>query len=204
VAIAGERRRRRTPDEARQEILGATASLLAERASQEVTVSAIMGRTTLSRKAFYVYFRNRADVLAALLTPLREETDLAIRAWREADDIVEAGRAALRSAAWLYHRHGPTLRALAAASAQDPEAAHVWQSFIEPLVIVAAEKIAQAAEAGGGAGLDPEPTARALVCLNVHYLLERLADAPVTEIEPAVETLIAIWERTIFLRHPAP
>jgi hypothetical protein len=66
------------------------------------------------------------------------------------------------------------------------------------MVTVATEKVAEA-----GTGLDPEPTARALVCLNVHYLLERLADAPATEIDPTVATLTTIWERTIFCS-PAP
>src|SRR5947208_15782138 len=69
------KRRRRSRDEAEHEILEAAAALLRERPLQEVTVSAIMDQTTLSRKSFYVYFRDRYDLLTRLFRPLRRELD---------------------------------------------------------------------------------------------------------------------------------
>ena len=56
-------RRRRSPQDARQEILDAARQLIAERPVHEVTVLAIMERTTLSRKSFYVYFRDRSELI---------------------------------------------------------------------------------------------------------------------------------------------
>jgi hypothetical protein len=35
-------------------------------------------------------------------------------------------------------------------------------------------------------------------------IIERLISAPAAEIDSTAATLIAIWERTIFLRPPAP
>jgi AcrR family transcriptional regulator len=198
------KRRRRSPEQARREILDAAAELLTELPSHEVTVSAIMNRTTLSRKSFYVYFRDRAELIASLIAPLREQTDVAVEQWRNATDMIRAGREALRNAAVLYHRHGAVLRALAVASERDADAAEIWHAVIEPVIAVAAEKIAEATAAVNSAGLDPQATARALVCMNVHYFLERLVGAPVTEIDSAAATLAAIWERTIFLRQPTP
>jgi AcrR family transcriptional regulator len=58
-SASSARRRRRAPEDARQEILGAARRLIAERPLHEVTVLAIMARTTLSRKSFYVYFRDK-------------------------------------------------------------------------------------------------------------------------------------------------
>src|SRR5919106_2674502 len=74
---AEPKRRRRSREEAEREILDAAASLLRERPLHEVSVSAIMERTTLSRKSFYVYFRDRYALLTRLLTPLRRELDQA-------------------------------------------------------------------------------------------------------------------------------
>jgi AcrR family transcriptional regulator len=177
---------------------------LEERPAHEVTVIAIMARTTLSRKSFYVYFRDRADLLASLVAPLRVEADAALQRWREATDSVPAGRAALRSAALLYLRHGVILRALAEASQRDADATRVWRQVIEPVVAVAAQTIADATAAGESYGLDPEPTARALVSMNVHYFFEQLVGNPSADIDATTATITAIWERTIYLRQPVP
>jgi AcrR family transcriptional regulator len=200
VSIAAEhpRRRRRTPERARQEIIDAAWALLARVPSQDVTVSAIMAGTTLSRKSFYVYFRDRAALLTELLAPLRAETDAAVRRWYDAPDLTGAGRAALRHAAELYRQHGVVLRALAAASEHDAEAAEVWRSVLEPVIEAGAHTIARATEAGMSGGLEPRATAEALVTMNVHYLLDRMPGASASEVDAAVEVLATIWERTIF------
>lgn len=192
--MAIEPRRRRSPEDARAEILRGAAELLTERPSGDVTVLAIMDRTTLSRKSFYVYFRDRSDLLAALVGPLRADADRLLALWRESADAIGAGRAALRGAALAYRQHGAVLRALAVASEQDPEAAAVWRGFIDPVVEVGAQKIRAAAPTG----LDPEATARALVTMNVHCLLTLRPDASGAEVDRLVETLSTIWERTIF------
>ena len=44
----------------------------------EVTVLAIMSKTTLSRKSFYVYFRDRSELILALVRPLRAQADAAL------------------------------------------------------------------------------------------------------------------------------
>ena len=196
------RRRRRRPEEARREILDAAEALLAERSAAEVTIQAIMARTTLSRKSFYVYFRDRADLFANLLTPLRADADAALARWRSAIESVEAGREALHSAAILYQQHGPLLRALAQAATHDPEAARVWQSAIDPVISVAAELIEATNRTGGNEPLEIEPTARALVTMNVHYLLDQLAGNPGADAAATAGTLATIWERTIYLRAP--
>jgi AcrR family transcriptional regulator len=193
-------RRRRTPEEARREILDAARELLAERPSDQVTVVAIMERTTLSRKSFYVYFRDRADLFASLVEPLRIDADKTLAGWREATDIVTAGRIALRSAALMYARHGTILRALAQASDSDEEAARVWREVVGSIVDVASQKIAEASAAGNSHGLDPERTARALVTMNVNYFLDELVRKPNPDVDSAVATLTTIWERTIYLR----
>lgn len=192
------RRRRRKPAEARAEILQAARELLAELPAHEVTVIAIMARTTLSRKSFYVYFQDRADLLAALVGPMRRDADATLERWRESTEIAVAGRAALRSAAELYRTHGPVLRALAEASDRDRDAARVWKGVTNPVIEVAALKIAQATAAGHSHGLEPEPIARALVTMNIHYLLDELADNPDGDIDATVATLVTIWERTLY------
>src|ERR687895_955254 len=127
------RRRRRRPEEAEREILDAARALLAERPAHEVSVGAIMAATTLSRKSFYVYFRDRYDLLSHLVEPLGAERDAIVaELWRDGADMAAGGRAALVALAGLYARHGRLLRALAEASSQDREARRAWRGVIEP------------------------------------------------------------------------
>jgi len=59
----GGRRRRRTPEVAEAEIVGAAEALLRERSFRELTVDEVMRRTDLSRPSFYVYFRDRHHLM---------------------------------------------------------------------------------------------------------------------------------------------
>jgi AcrR family transcriptional regulator len=187
------RRRRRAPEDARQEILDAARRLIAERPLHEVTVMAIMERTTLSRKSFYVYFRDRSELIVALVRPLRAGADAALAHWTGAADPVAAGRAALRAAAGMYREHGTILRALFWASADDPELAAARHDLTEPVVDTAVRAISPIAA-------DPDPqrlraTVRPLVTMNVHSLLALPSDATDTELDELVDTLASIWER---------
>lgn len=194
VAVSKSPRRRRAPEEAREEILAAARDLLAAHPSHEVTVSAIMERTTLTRKSFYMYFRDRGELLVTLVKPLRERADASLERWRTSNEITAAGRAALLDAAHLYREHGAILRALAVAAEQDPEAARAWHAVNDPVIEVAARKIGEAAPGD----LEPRATAEALVAMNVAVFLERLPGTDLDEVTAVTETLARIWERTIF------
>jgi AcrR family transcriptional regulator len=201
---ARPRRRRRRPEEAEREILAAARALLADRPAQEVTVGAIMSKTTLSRKSFYVYFRDRYELLTRLVEPLRAERDAIVgELWREGADLAAGGRAALLALAELYARHGPLLRALAEASSQDREAKRAWKEFLEPVITGHAEKIREEIAEGRITGVDPEPTARALIGMNLQYFFDQLVDNPCPDLEATADTLLKIWLRALYAtQHP--
>jgi TetR/AcrR family transcriptional regulator, ethionamide resistance regulator len=200
-ATGGEptRRRRRRPEEAEAEILEAARAFLAERPLRDLTIGALMERTTLSRKSFYVYFRDRHDVLARLVEPLRAERDAIVEALMREEDRAAAARGALVALARLYHRHGLVLRALFHASAEDAGARRAWRSFLEPVVAGHARFIADELERGAVRGpLDPEATARALIGMNLQVFFDRLVDDPAGDPEEVAETLLRIWTRALY------
>jgi AcrR family transcriptional regulator len=185
-------RRRRRPEEAEEEIIQAARELFAERPWHEVTVGEIMERTTLSRKSFYVYFRDRYELLARMVAPLREE-----------GDAVMAGsgiRGTLLGIARIYHANGELLRALAEAARWDPEAERVWRSFTEGPISRIASFIRERVEAGGIPPLDPDATARRLVGMNLFAFFDELAGNPEADVEAVVKSLDVIWERALYLR----
>lgn len=193
-------RRRRQPEEAEREILDAACALFGQQPSGEVTVSAVMRRTTLSRKSFYVYFRDRHDLLTRLVNPIRVESDEMVALLRDGrrSDPSRAGEACLRAHAQLYLRHGPLLRALARSSEQDTEARAAWHTFVDPVVDALTELIEQETKEGRSQGLEPRETARALVGMNVEYFLEKIVDHGRTDIDELADVLLAIWIRTLY------
>lgn len=202
VRITGERRRRRTKGQARQEILDAAGDLLTQRAAADVTIAAVMANTTLTRKSSYVHFRDRTDLIVALIRPLRAEADAALRTWGESLDagdpperIITAARSALAVAARFYRRHGAVLRALFWSPGEDPELAAVRRDLADPVVAVAARTIYAAAPS---LAANADPTATALVTMNIHCLLALSHDASDSDVDQLVDTLAAIWQRTIY------
>src|SRR5438067_2012454 len=162
VPRAELKRRRRSRDEAEREILEAAAALLRERPLHEVSVSAIMERTTLSRKSFYVYFRDRYELLTRLFKPLRRELDEANALFLAGPtgDLVADSRAPFEAVTRFHAgRDGALVRALHEASAYDDEAARVWREFNEPVIAAFTDQVHREIAAGRLAdGIDVEPT----------------------------------------------
>jgi AcrR family transcriptional regulator len=201
---ASPKRRRRSREEAEGEILEAAAELLRERPLHEVSVSAIMGRTTLSRKSFYVYFRDRYDLLARLFRPLRQELDEANTLFlgRPTGDLTTD--AALRAVVGFFAgRSGALVRALHEASAYDEEAARVWREFNDPVVAAFSDRINREAEAEGLPGtVDVEATVRALVGMNLYCFFDQVVGNPGADLDAITATLFRIWTRTLWLSDP--
>jgi AcrR family transcriptional regulator len=198
VATAGRRRRRR-PEEAEREILEAAEALLRERPSHEVTVMAVMERTTLSRKSFYVYFRDRHDLIARLVAPLRTHLEARIAQARATHESPrEQFRATFLEVARVYIDHGALLRALRESSGQDEDAERVWREFTYPAIARNAALIRAETKAGRSHGLNAEATARALITMNLGCFFEQLIGQPSPDPRPLVDTLVEIWVRTIY------
>ena len=203
---AEPKRRRRSREEAEREILEAAAGLLRERPLHQVSVSAIMERTTLSRKSFYVYFRDRYELLTRLFEPLRRELDSANTLFldRPPGDLVT--RAAI-DAVVRFHagKDGPLIRALHEASAYDEEAERVWREFNEPVIAAFTDLIGREAAAGRLPGtIEVEPAVRALVGMNLYCLFDQVVGNPAADTEGIATTLFTIWTRTFLLADPPP
>src|SRR3712207_965503 len=130
------RRRRRSPEEAEREIITAAESLLRERPFRELTVDEVMRRTGLSRPSFYVYFRDRHHLVLRVVEHIGGELFTMSERWfRGAEPGPEAIRAALQGIVHVYELHGPVMRALADAAADDPDVERVYGDLVEGFVL---------------------------------------------------------------------
>lgn len=193
------RRRRRTPEVAEREIVAAADALLRERPFRELTVDEVMRRTGLSRPSFYVYFRDRHQLVLRVVEVIGAELwTMSERWWKGAGDGAELVREAIDGIVALYAKHGPVLRALADAAADDPGVESAYGALVQSFVDVTERHIEDEIAAGHVLPLDARETANALVWMT-ERCLSRSVGADLVAPRPAMaETLATIWVRTLY------
>src|SRR6201991_3099353 len=187
---AGGRRRRRTPEVAEAEIVGAAEALLRERPFRELTVDEVMRRTELSRPSFYVYFRDRHQLVLRVVEHIGAELRTMSQRWYTGSgDGPALAREAMEGIVDVYGEHGPVLRGLADAAADDPEVERVYAALVQSFIDVTRRHIEAEIAAGRVAALDAAETSRALVWMMERYLNLSLGRAETTERETVADTL---------------
>ena len=160
-----------------------------------------MERTTLSRKSFYVYFRDRHHLITRLVAPLRAELDTRIaesNAAAAGESPRDLARAMFTEIASVYVEHGELLRALRESAGHDEDAERVWREFIDPPIANFAAFIRAETQAGRSRGLDADATARALITMNLGSFFEQLIGKPDADPGPLIDVLVEIWFRAIY------
>ena len=193
------RRRRRTPEVAEGEIIAAAESLLRERPFRELTVDEVMRRTDLSRPSFYVYFTDRHQLVLKVVEHLGAElftmSDRWLRGTGEGPDLA---RDALEGIVAVYVEHGPVMRALADAAADDRDVEQAYNALVQSFIEATARHIENEIAAGRVLPLDAHETAAALVWMMERYLVLSLGREPTTDHAAVTETLATIWTRVLY------
>jgi len=196
---AATRRRRPTPEAAEREIVVAAEAMLREKPFRELTVDDLMRRTGLSRPSFYVYFRDRHDLVLKVVEHIGGELFSMSERWYEGTGD---GRALIRDAiggvVGVFAKHGPVLRALADAAAEDPRVEAAYLALIQRFVDATARHIEQEVAAGRVLPLDPVPTATALTWMMERYLQLKLGRATDPRVDSIADTLTTIWSRVLY------
>jgi TetR/AcrR family transcriptional regulator, ethionamide resistance regulator len=198
---AGGRRRRRTPEVAEAEIVAAAEALLRERPFRELTVDEVMRRTDLSRPSFYVYFRDRHHLVLRVVEHIGNQLRSMSQRWYTGSgDGPALAREAMEGIVDVYVEHGPVLRALSDAAADDPEVERVYSALVQRFIDVTARHIEAEIAAGRVLALDAIETSRALVWMMERYLNLSLGRARATASETVADTLTTIWTRVLYGR----
>ncbi len=173
-----------------------------------MTVEGVMGRTGLSRPAFYAYFQDRYELVTRLLEGIGGLLFAVDRRWLAGGGGREEAVGALIFALWrgseTFVRYGPVLRAIAEAASQDSRVEEVYRfGLLERLVGAVAARISRDVKAGiSPEDLDPEETARALVLMTERYLLDAFGQPsgrPSPErVAAVVGALETVWVRTLY------
>ena len=193
------RRRRRTPEAAEREIVEAAEALLREKPFRELTVDDLMRRTGLSRPSFYVYFRDRHDLVLKVVEHIGGELFTMSERWYEGTGDGQALiREAIEGLVGVFAEHGPVLRALADAASEDPRVEAAYTEMIQRFVDATARHIDEEIGAGRVLPLDSVPTATALTWRMERYLQRQIGRTPDAPVDRVADTLTTIWSRVLY------
>lgn len=191
-------RRRRTPEAAQREIVEAAEALLRERPFRELTVDEVMRRTGLSRPSFYVYFKDRHELVLRVVAHLQGELLAVANRWYES---IGGGRELLREAmealVGVYAEHSSVMRALADAAADDHDVEEAYTGLLNTFVEATAQHIEQEVQAGTIDALDASESAKALVWMGERYLYHSFGPERVPT-GRVVATLATLWSRALY------
>jgi TetR/AcrR family transcriptional regulator, ethionamide resistance regulator len=198
-AGSGRKRRRRAPEVAEREIVDAAEALLREQPFRDLTVDDLMRRTGLSRPSFYVYFRDRHDLILKVVEHIGGELFAMSERWyKGTGDGPTLVRDAIEGVVGVFAEHGPVLRALADAAADDPRVEEAYSALIQQFVDATSRHIKTEVAAGRILPLDPVPTATALTWMMERYLQLSLGRGPVVPAEQVSSALTTIWSRVLY------
>jgi AcrR family transcriptional regulator len=194
----GTRRRRRSPAEAEREILASAERFLRQRPLRELTIDEVMADTGLSRPAFYVYFRDRHDLVLRLISEIGAELFEMADKWLKGGEM----RPAVEGIVAVYAKHGPVLRAISDAAVDDPDVEAAYHGLVQRFIDATAEHIRTEQRAGRAEGMAAPRTAAALVWMNERYLSICLGRGKPLRPRDVADTLNQIWTRTLYLQKP--
>ena len=197
-AESSPRRRRRTPEAAQREIIEAAEGLLRERPFRELTVDEVMRRTELSRPSFYVYFRDRHELVLRVVQHIFQNLLAPSNTWLEGGGGVDALREALDGVIHVYEDHAHVLRALADAAADDMAVSEAYHGLINNFRDLVRDKIERCQELGEMEAMDGLQVASSLLWANERYLYFSFAPDSQVSRDTVVETMFLVWSRSLY------
>jgi AcrR family transcriptional regulator len=171
---------------------------LRERPLRELTIDEVMTGTGLSRPAFYVYFRDRHDLVLRLIGVIGAELFEMADKWLKGGDL----RAGVEGVVAVYAKHGPVLRAISDAAVDDPDVEQAYHGLVQRFIDATADHIRLEQRTGRAEGMTAVRTAAALVWMNERYLSMCLGGGNSRQLKPreVADTLNQIWTRTLYLK----
>jgi AcrR family transcriptional regulator len=187
---------------AEREIVDAAEALLREKPFRELTVDDLMRRTGLSRPSFYVYFRDRHDLVLKVVEHIGGELFVMADRWYKGtgDELTQV-QEAIDGVVGVFAEHGPVLRALADAAADDPGVEAAYAALLQRFVDATALHIEKEVAAGRVLPLDPVQTATALTWMMERYLQLSLGRGPMVPVDQVAAALTTIWSRVLYGRN---
>lgn len=183
----------------RAAILNSALDFVWTRPFRDMTVNLLMAQTGVGRSAFYQYFKDLHEVMAALLDLLQADIFEAAEAWTVGvGDPVALLHESLTGVVHVCYTRGPLLRAIADAATSDERFEKVWNQFLDGFDNASCDRIEADQKQGLIPVFDPRPVAIALTRLDAYTMIEAFGQHPRKQPEPVLDALSRIRIATLY------
>ncbi|MGR8948853.1 MAG: TetR/AcrR family transcriptional regulator [Gammaproteobacteria bacterium] len=198
------KRIRRTPAEARQQLVAAALLSLSDADFAELTVATITEQAGMTRSAFYHYFSGLDDLVMQLLEEFERQIRDAVDPWLEGahddtDDYRAQTTKELTKMYGVFHDHRNVVRVANQAASVSKRVFDQWQvravdyyvnktaAFISRQIMLNRSKID-----------NPRRVAKALILMNNAVGIDNMLRAAPDDAAEIGGTVSTIWNATIF------
>ena len=186
-------------DLTRAAILNAALEFVWSHPFRDMTVNILMAQTSVSRSAFYQYFKDLYEVMETLLDMLKKEVFAVTGPWFEGTgDPIALLNESLAGLVDVCYRLGPILRATENAAATDERLEKAWAQFVKQFDDAVTPRIEADQSQGLIPNFDARPIAIALNRLDAYTFIQAFGQRPRSKPEPVREALARIWISTLY------
>jgi AcrR family transcriptional regulator len=175
-------------------LLEATEQLLSDGTGYtELSIQQLCSEAGIARSTFYVYFRDKADLVARLAETMVGQLGEAASKWWQPDATRDELLAATRSAIEIYREHGALFAALTETAVYDSEMRRMQVALVERNAQPLAEMIAAGKGDGRVRDVHTAETAAALAWMlqgSCYHLALGAGDAEIDRIAEALTGII--------------
>lgn len=171
---------------------------------RDLTIGELMSDTTLSRPAFYQYFKDLHELIEVLLKEVEGVMHETAHPWiRGKGEPIAALRESQKGVVQTCVDHGPIFRAVAEAAPLDERLEKTWSSFTGLWDDLVESRIkAQQGQGLIAKSLNPRRIANALNSLDTTVLIAEFGRRPQGDPEAVLDTLHHVWVSTLY-GHPS-
>lgn len=181
--------------EAERGFLRATEGLLDEGASYaELSVERIASRAGRPRTAFYLYFRDKRELLMRLTESVAEQLYAEADRWWSGNRGREDIRPSLDGIVGTYAGHASLLRAVVEASTYDAEIGEYWRRVVQRFIDATERRLVESGEEPRAAAAN----AFVLVWMIAHSCYQQAVRGEPLDDEAFLDALVQVMERSIY------
>jgi len=174
-----------------------------KRPFRDLTVAELMAGTSLSRPAFYQYFKHLHELIETLLRDVETVLHQTANPWINGEgEPIAALRISLAGVVQSCVEHGPIIRAVAEAAPLDKRLERVWAAFFRRWDEAVEARIKAQQREGLIPRLDARRIAHALNALDAAVLIAEFGRRPQGDPRAVLDTLHRIWVGTLYGRPP--
>lgn len=182
----------------RDRIISAATEVYFDKGFSDAKIDDITSYVGLSHGTFYIYFKNKKDVLYKLV---KETFDLLYDVtedpWKR-EHSYESLRESIHGYFIMYQSHWKVIRTWKEVAMQDAEFMQLWETLVDQITRRIKQNIESSIRRGLCQPIDSAVAARALSGMIDHYANDSLMKGETIDIDLASHTLAHIWYYGIY------